>query len=277
MAISGSFMAGAATLQPMAQQPPPNNRHGQKTQPDNSWSAPPASTGMGYPDAQPVDPQMQARGIVLDLGHQWGHEGTRVTRNSRRPWTVGRSLGGLRPDAQYVEQGAAQEASAAAHGDRASAYLQGHQYSPWGHPFSGETYGVDRAEGQQAPAISGRVIAKTNGHGFPEGPVDAMYAPTGFRIGVSRRWAQARYSSPTLGAMYSRNTLRGVLGQKISVPVNQPALSGVRDSGIASNARFLAPFTTVPKLFRSPPSQSDQAMAANAPDPTVSNAMGVGF
>lgn len=283
MTISGSFTALAAQRQPMAAAPPPNVRHGQKSQPDNAWSTPPASAGGGAPWAAAEVPQMSARGIVLDMGHRWGHGGTIATRKARRPFTAARLLG-RRIDAPYVEQSAAQETAANAHGDTSAGYFGGHQYDPMPQQFAGSSYEVLGNNVQAIPSTGARTIAKSRlGGGFVDGS-GGDFAPTGFHIGIGgpgqRRWAQARYSSPTLGAMYSRNSLRGILPQTIAVPVNQPALTGGQagdnNSGIGSNARFLGKQFTLPQLFRSPPSESDQLMATSSPS-TGGSTMGVGF
>jgi hypothetical protein len=278
MGISGTFSAMAATRQPMAAKPAPAGRHGQMTQPDNNWSAPPAVTGGGYSDPQPVEPQMTGRGLVMDLGHQWGHGATHAVRNARRPFTSGAGLRG-RADAYAIEKGAAQDAAAAAHADSTSGYYQGHMYDPQPVQFAGSAYTVTPNNVRAIPSFSARTVI----HGRPGGQhVDGTggeFAPTGFPTGEGGRWAVAHYSSPALGAMYSRNSLRGVLPQKVSVPVNTPALVGNagQNSGIGSNARFLPVAFTRPQLFRSPPSQSDAMIAAAAPVSEVGPVMGVGF
>lgn len=275
--ISGSFTAQAATRQPMAAKPAPATRHGQKQLPDTAWSTPPAGTGQGAPWAEAVTPEMSARGLILDFGHRWGHGGTPDTRGARRPFAVSRLLG-RRADAAAVEEGAAQDAAARAHGDRSAAYLKGHQYAPMPQPFAGESYSCDMADGQPGPTMGARAII----HGRPggqhsDGGPSGQFGPIAFRLGRSRRWAQARYSSPALGAMYSKNSLRGVLPQVVTVPRPQPALSGVRDSGIPGNVRALLPSFTTPALFRSPPSESEAVMAAQPPAPVMGHVMGIGF
>lgn len=268
MPISGTFAAMTAQRQPMAAKPAPNDRHGEMTQAADAWSAPAAATGGGYPDPQPVDALMSGRGIRLDIGHEAGHQGTAATRNARRPYTG--------PAAQLH----AQEASAAAHGDPMAGYYQGHQYDPMPQQTAGARYDVVPSNVRAIPSFSARsVIHDRPGGQFSDG-TGADFAPTGFPLGEDGRFAVARYSSPALGAMYSKNTLRGVLPQMISTPYNQPALSGpagTKASGIPSNARFLAvPFTT-PALFRSPASESDQIIAASAPAPLYGPTMGVGM
>jgi hypothetical protein len=228
MPISGTFAAMTGTAQPMAAKPAPADRHGQRQQPDNAWSAPADATGGGYPDAQAEQVQMTGRGIRLDVGHERGHTGTAATRNARRPW---------------IGQLAAQEASAAAHGDPMAGYFSGHQYDPQAQQFAGSRYDVVASNVRAIPAFSARTVI----HGRPGGQhMDGQggeFAPTGFPTGEAGRFAIARYSSPTLGAMYSRNTLRGVLPQTVATPYNQPGLTGAagtKGSGIPSNARFLA-------------------------------------
>jgi hypothetical protein len=276
MAISGTFMSTRAVQQPMATKEKPNSRHGEKTQPDNAWSPPPDVTGGGAPWAEPVTPEMAARGINLDLGHRWGHAGTGVTSFSRRPFLASQA-GGREVDVQYRVQGAAQDAAANAHADHTSAYYATHQYSPMPQDFAGETYTIDQGVVDIAPVQDARAII----HGRPGGQfldgAKGEYRTTGARRSYERRWAQARYSSPTLGAMYSRNSLRGVLPQVVAVPVNLPARGGVYESGIPSNKRNLAVSFTTPKLFRSPPSESETIIANTAPTPNMGDTMGVGF
>lgn len=271
---SGAFMSGHAVAQPMASNPEPAKRHGEKVRPDNDWSAPPSPNGGGYPGAEEVTPAMAARGINRDFGHQWGHGGTEKTRNARRSRFVSKLLG-LSTNAQNIIEGADADAAAAAHGDKTAAYIPRHVYDPSPDDFMGESYVVDSAVGGEAVAISGRVIAKTNQGWFVDGPLHTMYQPTGFRRGMSRRYAVAHYSSPTLGAMYSKNTLRGVLPQMIATPYNQPANYGINASGIASNQRAARVNFATPTLFRSPPSESDlmEVAASNI----VGNVMGMGM
>jgi hypothetical protein len=264
--ISGTFAAMTAQSQPMAAKPAPANRHGQMTQPDDNWSAPAAQTGAGYPDPQPVDPQMTGRGIRYDVGHERGHGATASVRRARSP---------------FVTQDGAQAASAVAHGDPMGGYWNGHQYDAPPQQFAGSRYEVLPQNVRAIPSFKARTIWHSRAGGqFSEGTGGGDVAPTGFPIGEAGRFAVARYSSPALGAMYSRNPLRGVLPQMISTPYNQPGLSGAagtKASGIPSNARFLAkPFTT-PALFRSPASESDGIIAAAPATPDIGPVMGVGF
>lgn len=265
MPISGTFASMTGQRQPMAAKPAPADRHGQMTQPDNNWSAPAAATGAGYPDAQAVDPQMTGRGIRLDVGHERGHAGTASVRRARSP---------------FVTQDGAQAASAVAHSDPMGGYWQGHQYDPQPQQTAGARYEVMRQNDNAIPSFKARVIWHSRPGGqFSEG-TGGDVAPTGFPLGDQGRFAVARYSSPTLGAMYSKNTLRGVLPQMISTPYNQPALSGpagTKTSGIASNARFLGKQFTTPALFRSPASESDGIIAAAPAADVIGPVMGVGF
>lgn len=276
--ISGTFAAMTATAQPMAAKPQPNDRHGQRQQPDNNWSAPPDTTGGGYDTPVPVDPQMTGRGIVMDLGHSKGHQGTGAVRNARRPFASSWLLRG-RGDAWKVEEGAAQDAAAAAHGDTSAGYFKGHQYAAPPAQFAGSAYTVSGNNVKRIPGTTARQVSHSRAGGqFSEGG-SGEFAPTGFPIGESGRWASAHYSSPTLGAMYSKNSLRGVLPQTIATPYNQPALTGAagQNSGIPSNQRFLGKVWRTPALFRSPPSQSDAIIAGAAPVPEIGPVMGVGF
>lgn len=268
MTISGTFAAMTATRQPMAAKPAPPARHGQMTQPDDNWSAGPAGTGGGYPDPQPTDPSMAAPGIRLDIGHSRGHEGTTATRYARRPY--------LGPCSQL----AAQEASAAAHGDPMSGYYQGHQYGPMPQQTAGAGYTVSPNNVRAIPAFGARTIIHDSPGGQHVDGSGGAFAPTGFPTGEAGRWAVAHYSSPALGAMYSSNALRGVLPQMISTPYNQPALTGAagtKSSGIPSNARFLGVSFTTPALFRSPTSESDAIIAAAPAGDQLGPVMGVGM
>ncbi len=277
---SGAFMSGNAAVAPMPSNPPPPpaKRHGEMKRPDDNWSTPPAGTGAGYMFAEEVDPQMNAVGILDDFGHQWGHAATPKIRNARRARFVDKILG-RDTDAQAVILTRAQNASAEGHGDKTAQYFPSQVYDPRSHVFAGEFYGRDYVEeAGDAVAISGRVIAKTTSGGeHVDGPLSAMYKPEGFRRGNDRRWAVARYSSPTIGAMYSKNTLRGVLPQTVAVPTNQPASSPWNPSvsGIASQQRYKLPSFTTPQLFRSPPSESDTMIAEKSPD--VGAVIGIGF
>lgn len=267
MGISGTFAAMTAQKQPMAAKPAPVARHGEMQQPDNDWSPAPDSTGGGYGEPDPVTPGMTGRGIRLDVGHEAGHQGSAAVRNARRP---------------YTHQGAAQDASAAAHGDVMTGYWQGHQYDPQPQQFAGSAYTVARQNDMAIPSFSARTIWHSRPGGqFSDGAGGGDVAPTGFPIGDPGRWASARYSSPALGAMYSTNALRGVLPQMIATPYNQPALvgpAGTKSSGIPSNARYIAkPFTT-PQIFRSPASESDRIIASAPPvDTSADPVMGVGM
>jgi hypothetical protein len=281
MAITGAFVTRAATQQPMAAKPPPVARHGQKTQPDDAWSPPADTTGGGAPWAQADPVLMQARGIRLDLGHQYGHQGTTRTAWSRRPFVAsrksGRSIG-----AAWEQQGAAEDAAARAHGDSTTGYYAGHQYAPQPQLFAGEAYGVLPNNVGSIPSTSTQQAIHDTPGGQHSAGSGGDYAPTGFPLGIGRedmpRWAVARYSSPTLGAMYSKNSLRGILPQVVATPYNQPALTtGPWNSGIPSNARWLSPRFTMPQLFRSPPSESEGLMAAQGPAADGGATMGVGF
>lgn len=284
MGITGSFSRGRAQARPMEAKPAPEQRHGKKVLEDGPYAAPPAGTGQGAPFAEAVQPTMNARGVVLDLGHRHGHAGTPATRAARRPFTVSRFLG-QRQDAAAVERDQAQAAASTAHGDAATAYLSGHQYAPAPQAFAGEAYEVCPNNVAASPSVGARTIA----HGRPGGQHtdggSGEFAPTGYNQGIGTaampRWAAARYSSPTLGAMYSKNTARGVLMQQHTVPVNQAADQGGAagtTSGMPSNQRFKLPMFTTPALYRSPVSMSEAVMADNpAPETLAAPTMGVGF
>lgn len=249
MGYTGALTRGAAVDMPS--DPPLDARHGAGKQPDDNWSAPPASmdatvaTGDVGPDE--VVPNMLGRGVQLDLGHRWGHGGTVKTALARRPFTT---------------QGAAQDASAAAHGDKTAANYTP-IYDPNPIPFAGERYGVDHATGREGVPRGARAIIHDRLGGQHVDGQGGTFVSTGYRLGVSRRFATAYYSSPTLGAMYSNNTARGVLPQTVSIGTPQPAPGGaIYNSGLGSQERQRTRDRfTVPRLFRSPPSWSDQVIA----------------
>ena len=161
----------------------------------------------------------------------------------------------------------AQRNAAIAHGDRRTTTLQTHAYNPAPQREMGEGQSVDIASGHAGPQYPVHAIVHDRPGGqFLDGSGSGEMGPTGFRLGVSRRWASRSYTSPALGAMYSRNSLRGVLPQIVATPHNQPALAGVMESGIASNARALLGNFTWPAIFNTPPSVSDQLTAAYQPN-----------
>lgn len=263
-AYSGRFMAGARVTQ--TPDPEPDSRHGRKTFPDNAWSDPPAPVAQLPVSVDVVDavaPPMQGRGIVLDLGHRWGHKGTGKTAFARRPQWRGRgeSLEDHKTDLAT--------AAALAHGDTSAGFWA--DYSPYPEQFAGSEYDVDVQDGIPGAVQGSRRIV----HGRPGGQFSdatggqgADYQPTGFRLGVARRWALASYSTPALGAMHSSSPARGVLPQVIAIPVDQPATGGaLYNSGYSSQQRQLPPSFTTPRLFRSPISASDQMIAAQDPAP----------
>jgi hypothetical protein len=255
---------------PMAPKPPPVTRHGDDKGPTSAWTTPPAGTGQGYSDPQAVDIGMQARGLQRDLSWAYGHRGTDTTGRALAPangawntWEHSRNV--------------AQESSAAAHGDTRTMRLTDHQYNPQPQEGAGYAQGVDRADGKPGPTMSAQAALHDRPGGQFSTGAQGQFGPTGFRLGISRRWASRNYSSPALGAMYSKNSLRGILPQIVATPHNQPPLAGPMESGIGSNARFLARTFTLPSLFTVPRSQSDVLMAAQPAPPQYTAVLGTGM
>ena len=255
--------------QPMAAKPPLSAVHNADTGPVTAWTPPAAGTGQGFSSPQAVDPQMTARGIQRQPAWFYGHKGTARTARSMAP-----ANGAL--DGQYGARDVMQSRAAYAHGDLATALLQTHQYNYSPQTEAGEGQAVDRATGLAGPTQDAQsVLHGTPGGQFSDG-ASGQFGPKGFRIGVVRRWAHRAYSSPLLGAMYSRNSLRGVLPQTVATPYNQRALAGPMESGIPSNTRFLGSQFTLPSLYTAPVSQSDLLMAGQAVQAAGQPIIGVG-
>lgn len=173
-------------------------------------------------------------------------------------------------------------ASARAHSDRATTRVTGHQYRPAPAPSAG-----DQPDPRDMPetlgygiGFTGRMLAKVGNDGFTAGPDDpegGTFRPTNHTGGThSRQWFTARYSSPTLGAMYSENPLRGVLPNTIASTFPQPGTSGYKGSDIPPNQRPTFPRFVTPTMFRSPPSERDTITAVNDGSGQA-NAMGLGI
>ena len=255
--------------QPMAPKPALSPVHNADTGPETAWTPPPAGTGQGFSDPQPVNPGMTARGIARQPAFAYGHKGTARTRQSMAP-----ANGAL--DGQYGARDVMQARAAYAHGDLATALLQTHQYNFSPQVEAGEGQGVDIASGLPGPTLDAQAVL----HGSPGGQfsdgASGQFGPKGFRIGRVRRWAHRAYASPALGAMYSKNSLRGILPQTVATPYNQRALAGPMESGIESNNRFLGQQFTMPSLFTIPRSQSDLLMAGQAPQTPAQPIIGTG-
>jgi hypothetical protein len=258
------------TGQPMAPKPAPVARHGADRGPVSAWTTPPAGTGQGFSDPQPVDIGMQARGLQRDLSWGWGHQGTDTTAAALAP------ANGHLSTPEHARD-VAQARSSAAHGDRRTMRYVDHQYNPQPQEGAGYAQGVDRADGRPGPTVSANAALHDRPGGQFSSGASGQFGPTGFRLGVSRRWASRDYSSPALGAMYSKNSLRGILPQIVATPHNQPALAGPMESGIGSNARFLSPRFTLPALFTVPRSASDVLMAAAPAPPVFSPVLSTGM
>lgn len=250
--------AWTGQAQPMAPKPDPAQRHGAQEGPTSAWTVPPAGTGQGYEEPQPVEPGMSARGIQRDTGYVWGHYGTGTTRRAFAP------VLGHWATREYARD-VLQEHSAAAHGDIRTTNLYTHQYNANPQDTAGESQAVDRAAGHAGPEMNAQSALHDRPGGQFSSGAQGSFGPKGFRVGVSRRWAFREYATPLIGAMYSKNSLRGILPQTVARPYNQPALAGVRESGIGSNERFLAPSFTLPQMFTVPRSESDVLMAAQGP------------
>lgn len=265
-----STFAWTGQGRPMAPKPPPAPQHAHDTAPETAWTVPPAGTGQGFSDPQPVDPLMNARGISRDLSIAYGHNGTALTARALAP------VGGANATETHNRY-TGQARAAAAHGDRRLIRAQTHAYNPGAQGQMGDGQSVDWAEGHGGVGIPAMALVKSRvGGAFSDGAAGEI-APTGFRLGNSRRWAARSYTSPALGAMYSRNSLRGVLPQVVASPVNQPGLIGPLESGIASNARFLAKFAVTPKIWQSPRTASDIAIAAQAGQSGYAPMLGTGM
>lgn len=254
---------------PMAAKPALSPVHNADTGPVTAWTPPPAGTGQGFSDPQPVTPDMTARGIQRQPAWSYGHRGTPRTAQSMAP-----ANGAL--DGQYGVRDVMQARAAYAHGDLATALLQTHQHNYSPQVEAGEGQGVDIASGLPGPTQSAQSVL----HGSPGGQFSngatGDFGPKGFRIGRVRRWAHRAYASPALGAMYSRNSLRGILPQTVATPYNQRALAGPMESGIESNSRFLGRQFTLPSMFTQPRSASDLAMAAQVPQGAQQPIIGTG-
>lgn len=250
-----NLFAFTGTNQPVAPKPPVAAAHGVLPADRTAWTPPPEGTGQGYSEPQPVDPVMAARGIDRQPAYAYGHQGTSITAAAQAPVMS-------RHATRETSRNLMQMMSSAAHGDMRTALLQTHQYNPPAPTEEGEGQGVDRASGLPGPRYSVRGIVHSKSGGiFSDGDSTGQVGPVGFREGIVRRWAYRRYTSPALGAMHSRNPLRGVLPNTISTPHNQPGLPGPRNSGIPSNQRFLPPAFTLPQIWQQPRSASDLLMA----------------
>lgn len=169
--------------------------------------------------------------------------------------------------------------AARAHSDGATARVTGANYHNQPVQFSGEYQTQDREETKgYSSAFTGRMLAKNHNDGFMDGDPSVEYQTTYHTGGThARNWFTADYSSPTIGAMYSRNPLRGVLPNFISTPFPQPPLTGgYKTAGIAPNQRQLLKRFTTPTLFRSPPSEAATISVVNDGS-APSNTLGMGF
>lgn len=269
MANFGMF-TWSGRSEPMAPKPELTSRHKDLPAAASAWTVPPAGTGQGYSDPQEVVPGMTGRGIYRSPARQYGHRGTDVTARASAPvlghWT-----------SPQHSRDVMQAYSGMAHSDLRTADLYTHQYNPTAPREAGEYQGVDKAAGLPGPTMDAQhVIHDRPGGQFSAG-ASGQVGPVGFRQGFVRRWASRTYSSPALGAMYSRNTERGVLPQIVATPHNQPPLAGVMESGIASNTRFLGRTWTLPQLYTQPRSQSDVLMAMQPPPAMYTPTIGAGM
>lgn len=166
-----------------------------------------------------------------------------------------------------------------AHGDIMTTRVTGHQARSMPAPVHGEMpdpRDMPETKGYST-AFTGRMLAKNHNDGFMDGSASEEYVTTYHTGGTHvRQWFRFPYSSPTLGAMYSKNTLRGVLPNTVATPYPQPALTGYKLGGMAPNSRQLLTRFTTPTLFRMPPSEAATIAVVNDGG-TPSNTVGMGF
>jgi hypothetical protein len=173
-------------------------------------------------------------------------------------------------------------AVARAHGDRATTRITGNQYRVQPSLVAGE--GADPRDmpetlGYSAP-FTGRMLAKNGNDGFSVGddtPAGGEFQ-THYHTGGThaRQWFRMRYSSPTLGAMYSTNPLRGVLPNTVATPFPQGGTIGYKGSDIPPNSRPVFPRFATPTMFRTPASERD-TITAVADGAGIANTMGLGI
>lgn len=170
--------------------------------------------------------------------------------------------------------------AARAHGDTQTARVTGANYRAQPAQFAGEVQSQDRVETKgYSTGFTGSMLAKQAGtDGFPSSDGGETTYTTKYRTRGThdRNWFVADYSSPTLGAMYSQNTPRGVLPNTVATPFPQPPVSGYKASGIAPNQRQLLKRFVTPTLYRTPPSEAATISVVNdggAP----ANTLGLGF
>lgn len=230
----------------------------------------PAGLPNGYTGGSPASLHPAGRDI-----NAVNHAATAVTRRGMAiDWSDTNTKGHC-----YDQQGR----MGAAHADMSTARIAGHEYSPIQGDFAGQRVHADIAPIiPHSGPISGRTIAKSqNGGEFVDGPKDDFVATFFDKAGAgrSRRMMVPSYSSPAIGAYYSRHTLRGVLPNTIQTPYPQLGIAGGatnKNAGIPPNARNLPLSFTVPQLFRMPVNMSDNITVIN--DGTVPSAsLGMGF
>lgn len=171
--------------------------------------------------------------------------------------------------------------AAKAHGNSATTRVTGHQYRAQPAPVIDETQTQDQYPTKgYSTAFTGRMLAKgvPGTDGFMDGSNTEEYVTTYHTGGThAQRNFVANYSSPTIGAMYSKNTPRGVLPNHIDTPYPQAALSnGYKTGGMPPNQRQLLKRFVTPTLYRTPPSEAATISVVNdggAP----SNTIGMGF
>lgn len=168
--------------------------------------------------------------------------------------------------------------TARAHSDTQTARVTGANYRAQSRAFAGEVQEQDREPilGYSAP-FTGRMLAKNHNDGFMDGSDTVEYQTTVRTGGThARNWFTADYASPTIGAMYSRNPLRGVLPNTVATPFPQQGLTGYKLAGIAPNQRQLLKRFVTPTLFRTPPSEAATIAVVNDGG-VASNTIGMGF
>lgn len=234
MAISGSFvqksLAQVRELQPTTPPAPPNERHSTRTEPDSAWNPQPASVGSGLPAEYQDDVNLGivSKGITREIGNFRSHD----TDNRN-------------------------------HGSKTAQYIWPQAYSPYNETPSTTYHTVDDSQQEGAPISSARSLARSrNSFSTPVVDSNENLQVQGAKNGDGGRVFVSHYSSlTTLGAMYSKNTLRGIVPQEAAVPVATPGLDGIRGSGIPGNSPMRAKLFATPQLNRTPPSMSETIMA----------------
>lgn len=275
MAISGNFARSSSNditrLEPVAPLAFPNARHSTENEVKTAWTPPPSPQGGGSPDAHAVDPVMIAKGVNRSIGRRTAvdpskvltvstrHDASQATRNAARSFTVDAMTARL-ANSQGIVEGARIDASGRAHADAHERYIYPTQFRPTPQQGLGDHATQDDSSSPGAQKISGNAIAR-GGYSYVTTGQTAEYGVTGQRMSMGRKWVTTGYSSPALGAMYSKNTLRPVLQQTINVPTVTQGIAGPRNSGIPGNKPWISTTVATPMMRNIPPSPSDVQLA----------------